>query len=69
MPDQCNINSAQFAIGQVATSETLDAIRLAAGVQKHRLERSEDMFNLLPKPDRVRVLVNDRDEILELICG
>ncbi|MFW9079762.1 I78 family peptidase inhibitor [Pseudomonas sp. P2757] len=69
MPDFCNINAAQFAVGQVATPETLSAIRDAAGVQKHRLERPEDMFNLLPKPDRIRVLVNARDEIIELICG
>ncbi|MEB0043833.1 MULTISPECIES: hypothetical protein [unclassified Pseudomonas] len=65
----CNINAAHFAIGQVATPATLDAIRLAAGVQNHRLERPDDLFNLLPKPDRVRVLVNDRNEVLELICG
>jgi len=69
MPDFCNINAAQFAVGQVATPETLSAIRTAAGVQKHRLERPEDLFNLLPKPDRIRVLVNDRNEIDELICG
>lgn len=69
MPDFCNINAAQFAVGQIATPETLSAVRNAAGVQKHRLERPEDLFNLLPKPDRIRVLVNDRNEIDELICG
>ncbi|NYH09142.1 hypothetical protein [Pseudomonas moraviensis] len=69
MPDFCNINAAQFAVGQVATPETLTSIRNAAGVQKHRLERPEDLYNLLPKPDRIRVLVNDRNEIEELICG
>jgi hypothetical protein len=69
MTAHCNINAAQFAIGKVATPATLDAIRQAVGVKNHRLERPEDMFNLLPKPDRVRVLVNDRNEVQELICG
>lgn len=69
MSDYCNIDAAAFAVGKVATAETLSAIREAAGVDKHRLERPEDLFNLLPKPNRIRVLVNERDEILELICG
>ncbi|WP_322845253.1 I78 family peptidase inhibitor [Pseudomonas sp. B33.4] len=69
MTGSCNINAVTFALGQFATPTTLSTIRAAAGVQKHRLERPEDMFNLLPKPDRIRVLVNDQNEIVELICG
>ncbi|WP_445180458.1 I78 family peptidase inhibitor [Pseudomonas sp. McL0111] len=66
---QCNIDVPGLPVGQKATSLTLSAIQVATGSDRLRLEKPEDMFSLLNRTDRVRVLVNDRDEILEIICG
>ena len=69
MPEYCNLHNAQFALGELATPDTLNLIRNAAGVEKYRREVPDGMYNLLPNPNRIRVLVNERNEIIELICG
>jgi len=69
MPNSCNINNARFFLGNAATPDALLAIRNAAGVKKHRLEVPDGMYNLRTDPDRIRVMVNNHNEIIELICG
>lgn len=66
---QCKIDVPNLPIGQPATSLTLATIQVATDSERLRLEKPEDMFSLLDRADRVRVLVNDRNEILEIICG
>ncbi|BBP73673.1 hypothetical protein PHLH6_56770 [Pseudomonas sp. Seg1] len=69
MPNYCNLNNAKFFLGDIADSDNLLAVRNAAGVKKHRLEVPDGLYNLRTDPDRIRVLVNERNEIIELICG
>ncbi|CAI8850255.1 Peptidase inhibitor [Pseudomonas sp. IT-347P] len=69
MSSQCNLNNAKFFLNDVATTDNLLAVRNAAGVTKHRLEVPDGMYNLRTDADRIRVLVNEKNEIIELICG
>ncbi|WP_339539024.1 hypothetical protein [Pseudomonas sp. RA_15y_Pfl2_54] len=69
MPNDCNLSNANFFLGDTATPENLLAACNAAGAKKYRLEVPDGMYNLRTDPDRIRVLVNERNEIIEIICG
>jgi hypothetical protein len=72
MPPQqgtCNAENARWAIGQAATPDVVERIRVDTGSRTARVIGPDDMYTMDHRPDRVNVKTNERGAITEVTCG
>ena len=65
----CNADVVQDQIGQVATAERIEAIRVRSGSKIVRVLRPGQMITMEFSGDRVDVRVDAQDVILSVGCG
>ena len=66
---QCDASKATWAIGQAATAEVVERIRVETGSQVARVLRPGQVVTLEYSAARVNVNVNERDAIIGVTCG
>jgi hypothetical protein len=66
---QCSAEPARWAIGQAATAETIEKIRVDTGSQIARVLHPGDIITMEFSGNRVNVKVNERNAIIGISCG
>ena len=66
---RCDARSAEFAIGQKASSELLEQARVKAGAQNARILLPHDVMTLEYRSDRLNLNADDRGVITRVNCG
>jgi hypothetical protein len=65
----CNADNARWAIGQAATDEVVERVRVDTGANVARVIGPNDMVTMEYRADRVNVKTNERGAIREITCG
>ncbi|WP_460814816.1 I78 family peptidase inhibitor [Luteimonas pelagia] len=65
----CDAEAARWAIGQAATPDVVERIRVDTGSRTARVIGPDDMVTMDYRPDRVNVKTNERGAITEVTCG
>ena len=66
---QCVAEPARWAIGQAATAEVVERIRVDTGSKVARVLHPGDVITMEYSYQRVNVKVNERNAIIGITCG
>jgi hypothetical protein len=66
---QCDAEQARWAIGQAATSEVVERIRIETHSQTARVIRPGEVVTMEYSAVRVNIHVNERNAITGVTCG
>ena len=66
---QCVTEPARWAIGQAATADVVERIRVDTGSAEVRVIHPGDVITMDYKSQRVNVKVNERNAIIGITCG
>lgn len=66
---QCDAEQARWAIGQAATSEVVERIRIETHSQVARVIRPGEVVTMEYSAARVNIHVNERNAITGITCG